>query len=143
MTTETAPLTGPGEESMQTIISAEVESSTIKAPVELDHDGPKPYLTIAATSGWSALNVREIWQYRDLMFTLAGRDIKVRYKQTVLGVAWVILQPLLAAGVFSFVFGKVAKLPSDGIPYFIFSYAGLLGWNIFSNTLGKVSSSML
>src|SRR5581483_11617023 len=79
----------------------------------------------------------------DLLFTLAGRDIKVRYKQTFLGVTWIILQPLMAAGVFSFVFGKVAKLPSDGIPYFIFSYAGLLGWNVFSNTLSKASNSML
>src|SRR5213080_3593751 len=76
----------------------------------------KPYLTIRPTTGWAALNLREVWQFRDLMFTLAGRDLKLRYKQTALGVIWVVLQPLMAAGVFLFVFGKVAKLPSGGVP---------------------------
>ncbi len=102
-----------------------------------------PYLTLRATSGWAALKLGELWHFRDLMFTLADRDIKVRYKQTVLGVAWVILQPLLAAGALSFVFGKVAKLPSDDLPYFVFSFAGLLLWNVFANTLSKTSNSML
>src|SRR4051794_24569014 len=83
---------------------------------------PKPYLTIRPSSGWAAINFRELWKFRDLLFSLAGRDLKLRYKQTALGVIWVVLQPLLAAGVFSFVFGKVAKLPSDGVPYFLFSY---------------------
>lgn len=104
---------------------------------------PRPFMTLRATSGWAALNFGELWHFRDLMFTLAARDIKVRYKQTLLGVVWVVLQPLLGAGVFSFVFGKVAKLNSDGLPYFIFSYAGLLGWNVFNNTLGRTSGSML
>jgi lipopolysaccharide transport system permease protein len=103
----------------------------------------KPHLTIRPTRGWAALNLREIWQFRDLAFTLGSRDLKLRYKQTALGAIWVVLQPLMGAGVFSFVFGKVAKLPSDGVPYFIFSFAGLLGWNAFNATLGKVSSSML
>lgn len=103
---------------------------------------PKPHLTIRPSSGWSALNLREIWQYRDLLTTLAGRDIKLRYRQTVLGVVWVVLQPLIAAGIFSFVFGRVAKMPSDGVPYFLFAYAGLLGWNVFSSTLSKVSGCL-
>ena len=103
----------------------------------------KPYLTIRPSSGWAALNVGQIWQFRDLLATLASRDVKLRYRQTALGVIWVILQPLLAAGIFSFVFGRVAKLPSDGIPYFVFSYAGLLGWNAFSSTLGKVSGCLI
>ena len=103
----------------------------------------KAHLTIRPTSGWQALNVREIWQFRDLLVTLAGRDIKLRYRQTALGVLWVIVQPLLAAGIFSFVFGKVAKLPSDGVPYFIFAYAGLLGWTAFSNTLTKTSFCLI
>lgn len=103
---------------------------------------PKPYLTIRPTSGWAALNLAEVWQYRDLLSSLATRDVKLRYRQTALGVIWVILQPLLAAGIFSFVFGKVAKLPSDGVPYFLFSYAGLLGWNLCSSTLMKVSGCL-
>jgi lipopolysaccharide transport system permease protein len=104
---------------------------------------PRPLMTLRATSGWAALNFAELWHFRDLILTLAGRDIKVRYKQTLLGVIWVVLQPLLGAGVLSFVFGKVAKLNSDGIPYFLFSYVGMLAWNAFNNTLGKTSGSML
>lgn len=104
---------------------------------------PKPYLRIRPTSGWAALNLRETWQFRDLLMTLAGRDLKLRYKQTALGVIWVVLQPLLAAGIFSFVFGLVAKLPSDGVPYFVFSFAGLLGWNLFSGILTKSSVCLL
>ena len=75
--------------------------------------------------------------------TLAGRDVKLRYRQTALGVIWVVLQPLVAAGIFSLVFGRVAKLPSDGVPYFLFAYAGLLGWNAFSTTLTKASSCLV
>jgi lipopolysaccharide transport system permease protein len=103
----------------------------------------KPYITIRPSSGWQAINLRELWQFRDLLLAFAQRDVKLRYRQTALGVVWVILQPLLAAGIFSFVFGKVAKLPSDGLPYFVFSYAGLLGWNAFSATLTKVSGCLL
>ena len=102
-----------------------------------------PRTTIRPVSGWAALNLSEVWTFRDLLVTLAGRDLKVRYKQTALGVAWVVLQPLLAAGVFSFVFGAVARLPSDGVPYLPFSFAGLLGWNFFSNLLSKVSSCLV
>lgn len=109
--------------------------TTTPAPSSAQH----PHLTIQASSGWSALNIVELWRFRDLLWSLASRDLKLRYKQTALGVIWVILQPLLAAGVFSFVFGKVAKLPSDGIPYFLFSYAGLLGWNLFNNILSRCS----
>ncbi len=107
------------------------------------HASPRPYLTIKPSAGWQAINLREIWQFRDLLTTLAQRDVKLRYRQTALGVLWVVLQPLLAAGIFSFVFGKVAKLPSDGLPYFIFSFAGLLAWNAFSSTLTKASGCLL
>ena len=102
-----------------------------------------PRTTIRPLSGWAALDLREVWAFRDLLVTLACRDLKVRYKQTALGVAWVVLQPLLAAGVFSFVFGAVAGLPSDGVPYLPFSFAGLLAWNFFSNLLSKVSSCLV
>jgi lipopolysaccharide transport system permease protein len=112
-------------------------------PSHADVPAPEPFLIIRPTRGWAALNLREVWQFRDLLFTLAGRDLKLRYKQTALGVIWVVLQPLMAAGIFSFVFGKVAKLPSDGVPYLLFSFAGLLGWNLFSNTLTKTSSCLV
>ncbi len=103
----------------------------------------RPHLTIRPSRGWTALNLREIWGFRDLLLTLANRDLKIRYKQTALGVIWVVLQPLLAAGVFSFVFGTVAGLPSSGTPYFVFSFAGLLGWNFFSSAFSKVSSCLV
>jgi lipopolysaccharide transport system permease protein len=102
-------------------------------PIEV----PRTILRIQRSHGWIPLNLFELWRFRDLLLTLAGRDIRLRYRQTALGVAWVVLQPLLAAGIFTFVFGKVASLSSDGIPYFLFSYAGLLAWNAFSNTITK------
>src|SRR5258708_34742 len=104
---------------------------------------PQPFRVIRPQSGWQALNLKEVWQYRDLLMTLAGRDVKLRYRQTALGVIWVVLQPLVAAGIFSLVFGRVAKLPSDGVPYFLFAYAGLLAWNAFSSTLSKASSCLV
>jgi lipopolysaccharide transport system permease protein len=94
-------------------------------------------------SGLLSLNVRELWQYRDLLIVLAGRDVKLRYRQTLLGVAWVIFQPLLAAGIFTLVFGVIAKLPSGGVPYFVFAYAGQLAWMSFSGTFTRASSSLV
>jgi len=102
----------------------------------------KPYLTIRPSRGRIPLDLLELWHYRDLLVVLASRDLKLRYKQTALGIIWVILQPLMAAGVFSFVFGAVAKLPSGGIPYLVFSFAGLLGWNLFSSILTKISGCL-
>lgn len=104
---------------------------------------PVPHLKIRPSRGWSAINVREIWQFRDLLLTLAGRDVKLRYKQTALGVVWVIFQPLAAAGIFALVFGRVAGLSSEGVSYFIFAYAGNLCWNAFSSTLTRASSCMV
>jgi lipopolysaccharide transport system permease protein len=103
----------------------------------------KPTLTIRASSGWSALNLGEVWQFRDLLMTLAGRDVKLRYKQTALGMIWVVIQPLMAAGIFTVVFGKIAKLSSDGVPYFLFAFAGQLGWGVFNNTVTKASGSLV
>jgi len=136
------------------IIETEKESMSLLADEPIAHKAVSnngastdteqdAYVVIRPTRGFAALNLGEMWQYRDLLITLVGRDAKVRYKQTALGVVWVVLQPLLAAGIFSFVFGKVAKLPTDGVASFVFSYAGLLGWGLFSNTLTKVSSSLV
>jgi lipopolysaccharide transport system permease protein len=104
---------------------------------------PKPHLIIRPSSGWQSLDLHRLWQYGDLLMTLAQRDVKLRYRQTALGVIWVILQPLLAAGIFSFVFGAIAGLPSEGVPYIVYSYAGLLCWNAFNSTLSKTSSVLV
>lgn len=103
----------------------------------------EPFIKIRPSSGWAALNLPEAWKFRDLLMALAARDLKLRYKQTALGAIWVIIQPLMAAGVFSFVFGKVAQLPSDGVPYLLFAFAGLLGWNLFSSTVSKCSACLV
>jgi lipopolysaccharide transport system permease protein len=103
----------------------------------------KPHLTIRPSKGWQALDLKQIWLYRDLLMTLASRDVKLRYRQTALGAFWVIFQPLMTAGIFSFVFGTVANLPSDGLPYILFSYAGVLASNAFSSTLNKTSGVLV
>lgn len=104
---------------------------------------PTKTLTIKPTTGWAALDLKELIQYRDLLFVLAGRDIKLRYRQTALGPIWIVLQPLMAAGVFSFIFGGIAKLTAPGhTPYFLFAFSGQLGWNLFANTLNKVGGSL-
>jgi lipopolysaccharide transport system permease protein len=103
-----------------------------------------PHVTIRPSKGLVALRLGEVWQFRDLLFSLAKRDLKLRYKQTAIGVAWVALQPLMGAGVFAFVFGSVAGMSAPGqLSYFLFSYAGLLGWNVFSGTLSKVGGSLV
>lgn len=93
--------------------------------------------------GWWNLRVRELWAFRELLFFLVWRDIKVRYKQTLLGASWAILQPLFTMVVFSVIFGRFAKLPTDGIPYPIFSYTALLPWQLFSKALSDASSSLV
>jgi len=93
--------------------------------------------------GWLALNLREIWDYRELLFFLVWRDIKVRYKQTLLGASWAILQPVFTMVVFSVFFGRLAKIPSDGIPYPIFSYTGLLPWTFFAAGLANGANSLV
>lgn len=103
----------------------------------------EPCLTLLPPRGWASLDLLEIWQFRDLLFTLAVRDVKLRYRQTALGAAWVVLQPLMAAGIFAFVFGRVARLPSNGVPYFLFAYVGLVAWNLFSTTLNKAGSCLV
>jgi lipopolysaccharide transport system permease protein len=93
--------------------------------------------------GWLSLRLRELWEYRELLYFLAWRDIKVRYKQTVLGATWAIIGPVTTMVLFSLIFGKFAKLPSDGIPYPIFAYAALLPWQLFSKALSDASSTMV
>src|SRR5512135_1673978 len=91
-----------------------------------------PVVWIERSRGWVSLGLHELWSYRELIYFLVWRDIKVRYKQTVLGAAWAIIQPLFTMLVFSLFFGRLAKVPSDGIPYPIFSYAALVVWSFFA-----------
>lgn len=101
------------------------------------------YRRIEPERGFAPLNLGEIWRFRDLLATLAGRDVKLRYRQTALGVLWVILQPLLGAGILSFVFNRIAGLPTDGVPPFAFSFAGMLAFTLFSSIISKASLSLL
>lgn len=102
-----------------------------------------PHKRIEPSKGWVSLKLGELWQYRELLYFLAWRDIKVRYKQTVLGATWAIIQPFFTMMVFSLFFGRLAKLPSDGIPYPIFSYAALVPWTFFANALSQSSNSLV
>lgn len=88
-------------------------------------------------------HVREMWRYRDLFHALGTRDLRLRYRQTFLGIAWVVLQPLAAAGIFAFVFGRIARVPTDGQPYVLFALAALAGWNFFSSVLTRASMSLI
>jgi lipopolysaccharide transport system permease protein len=94
-------------------------------------------------SGWRALDLRELWRYRELLWFLALRDVKLRYKQTALGVAWAVIQPLFSMAVFSLFFGKLAGIPSDGVPYPLFALCGLLPWQLFSYALTQSSNSVV
>lgn len=101
-------------------------------------------LIIRPSKGWSALHLRDLWTYRELVYFLIWRDVKVRYKQAVLGIAWAIIQPLVSMVVFSVIFGELAKLPTEnGIPYPVFSYVALLPWNLFAGALQKSSGSLV
>ena len=105
--------------------------------------GALPYLLIEPSTGWVAIKLSELWAYRELLYFLIWRDVKVRYKQTVLGASWAIIQPLFTMLVFSLFFGKLAKMPSDGIPYPIFSFTALVPWTFFAQGLGQTTGSIV
>jgi lipopolysaccharide transport system permease protein len=102
-----------------------------------------PTLRIQPSRGWSSLGLRELWHRRELVYFFIWRDLKVRYKQTALGAAWALLQPLATMLVFSLFFGRLAKMPSDGIPYPLFSYAALVPWMFFTNGLSQGANSLV
>jgi lipopolysaccharide transport system permease protein len=102
-----------------------------------------PVIVIRPSRGWVALKLRDLWQYRELLYFLIWRDVKVRYKQTALGAAWAIIQPFFTMVVFSVVFGRLAKIPSDGLPYPIFAYCALLPWQLFSHALTESGNSLV
>lgn len=111
--------------------------------ISLQSKPQEEVLYLKASSGWSALNLVELWRYRELIYFLIWRDIKVRYKQTVLGAAWAIIQPFFTMVVFTIFFGRLAKVPSDNVPYPIFSYTALLPWGMFTKALSDAGRSMI
>jgi len=134
-------------------------SASVRAPQGAEDDGklltsrqlpaddraPGPALStrIEPSHGWRALRLGEMWESRELLYFLTWRDIKVRYKQTALGAAWAVLQPLLTMVIFSLFFGKLAKMPSDNVPYPLFAYAALVPWTFFANALNQSSNSLV
>jgi lipopolysaccharide transport system permease protein len=123
--------------------------STLNSPIKTGDSAsrlPAKHLhpvVIQPTRGWSALGLREMWKYRELLYFMIWRDIKVRYKQTALGAAWAIIQPFFTMVVFSLFFGRLAGVPSDGVPYPIFSYAALVPWTFFANGVTLASNSLV
>lgn len=105
--------------------------------------GHQHLTVIEPPRGWRMLDWRELWAYRELLWVLTMRDIKVRYKQTVLGAAWAIIRPFITMVIFSVVFGQLAKMPSDGYPYPVFVYAGLLPWTFFATAIGTSGQSLV
>jgi lipopolysaccharide transport system permease protein len=117
----------------------------LTAPQSPDLVPEKPLITIESTKSWRALRLREFWEYRELLYFLTWRDVKVRYKQTLLGVVWVVLQPLVTMLIFTLLFGRLAGLGglTGGIPYPLFAFAGLLPWMFFANALSNSSNSLV
>ena len=105
--------------------------------------GGEHLLRIAPSSGWGFPDLRELWASRELVYFLTWRDVKVRYKQALLGVAWVVLQPIATVAVFSLFFGRLLQVPSGGVPYPVFAFAGLLPWTYFSASLTRASASLV
>jgi len=98
---------------------------------------------IKPNPGWSFVNLMELWSYRELVWVMIVRDLKVRYKQTVIGVAWAVIQPVTMMVIFTLIFGKLAKIPSDGYPYPIFVFSGMLAWNFFASSVSSAGMSLV
>jgi lipopolysaccharide transport system permease protein len=112
-------------------------------PHATENQPPRFFVRVQPSRGWASLKLRDVWVYRELVYFLTWRDIKVRYKQTVLGAAWAVLQPVLTMLVFSLFFGRLAGMPSDGVPYPIFTLAALVPWTFFANGLTQASNSLV
>ncbi|HZD55087.1 MAG TPA: ABC transporter permease [Anaerolineales bacterium] len=121
---------------------ANLITSRIKVPDRVFSED-LPRVRIEPGEGRVSLKLKELWEYRELLYFLVWRDIKVRYKQTIMGASWAVIQPFFSMVIFSLFFGKLAKVPSDGLPYPIFSYAALVPWTFFANALTQSSSSLV
>jgi lipopolysaccharide transport system permease protein len=120
-----------------------LDNSPVGTATPVAHDARIPTVIIQPTKGWQALQLGELWQYRELLYFLIWRDVKVRYKQTQLGIAWALIPPFVTMLVFSLIFGNLAKIDSNGVPYPIFSFAGLLPWQLFALALTSASNSLV
>ena len=118
------------------VISRIVENSEM-----IDYLSEKPLIVIEPSRNF--INLKDLWHYRDLLYVLVLRDIKVRYKQTLLGVLWAIIQPFLLMLLFTFIFGRLAGMPSDDVPYLLFAFSGLVPWTFFANSVSKSSNSLV
>jgi lipopolysaccharide transport system permease protein len=123
--------------SSETVLAA-ASAATMKEAVP-----SREVVRIRARSGWQALDLRELWRYRELLWFLAARDVKLRYKQTALGAAWAVIQPLFTMIVFSVFFGQLGGIPSDGVPYPLFALCALLPWQLFAYALTQSSNSVV
>jgi homopolymeric O-antigen transport system permease protein len=121
----------------QSLKSQHKYSNVVQTAVDL------PVVRIGPSEGWFSFEFWEIWEHRELLFLLAWRDIKVRYKQTGLGIGWAILQPLMTMLIFTGIFGRLARMPSDGLPYPIFVFTALLPWNYFAGALNRATNSVI
>lgn len=125
-------------------LSANQYNDLAQAPISISYSLPEePVVTIQPSKKWVAINLRDLWSYRDLLYFLTWRDVKVRYKQTVLGAAWAIIQPLFTMLIFWLFFGRLARMPSDGMPYPLFALAGLIPWTFFSNAITNSGNSLV
>lgn len=135
---DAAPNGCPGRE------RGNVREIRLSTDLSLDARPPSvPPISIEPVRGWPSLGLRELWEYRELLYFLAWRDLKVRYKQAAIGVTWAVLQPLLMMVIFSIFLGRLARIPSDGVPYPVFAFAGLLPWTFFANAVGGASDSLV
>jgi lipopolysaccharide transport system permease protein len=120
-----------------------MESNLVLGAGRAEAPGPLPVLKIRPPKGWASLGLSELWEYRELLYFLVWRDVKVRYKQTALGAAWAVIQPFFMMVVFSLFFGKLGGIPSDGLPYPVFAYCALLPWQLFAHALSESSNSLV
>jgi lipopolysaccharide transport system permease protein len=118
-------------------------AATAKKEAALTYPDDLPRTRRAPSKGWAWPKLRELWEYRELLFFFVWRDIKVRYRQTVMGALWAIIQPFFTMVIFSLFFGRLANVPSDGLPYPIFSYAALVPWTFFATSLNQASNSLV
>ena len=123
--------------------ASNAKSVVASASDRFERTDDMPLTVIEPPKRWFDVNLRELWDYRELLYFLAWRDVKVRYKQTMLGAAWAVIQPVIAMIVFSIVFGTLAGVPSDDVPYPIFVYAGLLPWQFFASTMNTAANSLV
>lgn len=124
-------------------IQTSQEVETEASPTSFTALPKEPLVVIEPTQAWSGIHLRDLWAFRELLYFLTWRDVKVRYKQTELGVAWAIIQPLLTMLIFSLFFGRLAGVPSDNVPYPVFAYAGLLAWTFFANAITNSGNSLV